>query len=125
MAGEEDERRGGRDRNDRSRGGKGRRDRSESRNEPRAETRKPERDIEVVAEKRQETIEESTCGKTPHAMKPRKSHRQPRDYRVNPANDDHRERRQRNHRRHDDGRPTPVGFGDDIPAFMLIVANSK
>jgi superfamily II DNA/RNA helicase len=44
--------------------------------------------------------------------------------RPNPANDDQRERRQRHHRDHDDG-PTPVGFGDDIPAFMLIVANAK
>lgn len=39
-----------------------------------------------------------------------------------PANDDHRERRRR---RDDDDGPTPVGFGDDIPAFMLIVANAK
>ncbi|NTI74695.1 DEAD/DEAH box helicase [Rhizobium rhizogenes] len=39
------------------------------------------------------------------------------------ANDDNRERRNR-YRDHDDG-PTPVGFGDDIPAFMLIVANAK
>ncbi|SFB38618.1 Superfamily II DNA and RNA helicase [Rhizobium sp. NFR07] len=39
----------------------------------------------------------------------------------NPANDDNRDRRR--HRDHDDG-PTPVGFGDDIPAFMLIVANA-
>jgi superfamily II DNA/RNA helicase len=44
--------------------------------------------------------------------------------RPNPANDDHRERRARQHRDHDDG-PTPVGFGDDIPAFMLIVAGAK
>ena len=40
-----------------------------------------------------------------------------------PANDDNRERRNR-YRDHDDG-PTPVGFGDDIPAFMLIAANAK
>ncbi|MFK0163063.1 DEAD/DEAH box helicase [Rhizobium sp. NPDC090279] len=39
------------------------------------------------------------------------------------ANDDNRERRNR-YRDHDDG-PTPVGFGDDIPAFMLIVASAK
>ncbi|MBN8931932.1 MAG: DEAD/DEAH box helicase, partial [Rhizobium pusense] len=39
------------------------------------------------------------------------------------ANDDNRDRR-RHYRDHDDG-PTPVGFGDDIPAFMLIVANAK
>jgi superfamily II DNA/RNA helicase len=38
-----------------------------------------------------------------------------------PANDDNRERRARYHRDQDDG-PTPLGFGDDIPAFMLIVA---
>ncbi len=45
-----------------------------------------------------------------------------RHARPNPANDDgrrDRDRRHRNHRDHDDG-PTPVGFGDDIPAFMLI-----
>ncbi len=129
VAGEEDERRGGRDRNDRSRGGKGRRDRSESRpdsrNENRAETRKPERDAEVVAEKRQETIEEAPVARPARNEAEKSNHRQPRDYRVNPANDDHRERRQRNHRRNDDDGPTPVGFGDDIPAFMLIVANSK
>src|SRR5690606_11319954 len=40
-----------------------------------------------------------------------------------PANDDHRERRARHHRDQDDG-PTPVGFGDDIPAFMLVVASA-
>jgi superfamily II DNA/RNA helicase len=39
-----------------------------------------------------------------------------------PANDDNR--RSRYHRDHDDG-PTPLGFGDDIPAFMLIVASAK
>jgi hypothetical protein len=39
-----------------------------------------------------------------------------------PANDDSHERRQRYHRDHDDG-PTPVGFGDDVPAFMLIGSN--
>ncbi len=47
-----------------------------------------------------------------------------RNSRPNPANDDHRERRRNHYRDHDDG-PTPVGFGDDIPAFMLIVANAK
>ena len=43
--------------------------------------------------------------------------------RQNPANDDHRDRRRRERDR-DDG-PTPVGFGDDIPAFMLIASNAK
>jgi superfamily II DNA/RNA helicase len=45
-----------------------------------------------------------------------------RGNRPYPANDDNRDRRR--HRDHDDG-PTPVGFGDDIPAFMLIAANAK
>ncbi|WOS64372.1 DEAD/DEAH box helicase [Sinorhizobium fredii] len=41
----------------------------------------------------------------------------------NAANDDNRDRRHRNRRDHDDG-PTPVGFGDEIPAFMLIVGKA-
>ena len=52
-----------------------------------------------------------------------KSHNGSRERRPYPANDDNRDRR-RHHRDHDDG-PTPVGFGDDIPAFMLIVASAK
>ncbi|MGO4436209.1 DEAD/DEAH box helicase [Rhizobium sp. RAF56] len=52
-----------------------------------------------------------------------KSNNGARNSRPYPANDDNRDRR-RYHRDHDDG-PTPVGFGDDIPAFMLIVANAK
>jgi len=52
-------------------------------------------------------------------QKPQNNARGGRPY---PANDDNRERRR--HRDHDDG-PTPVGFGDDIPAFMLIAANAK
>jgi superfamily II DNA/RNA helicase len=39
------------------------------------------------------------------------------------ANDDNRDRRGRNRRDRDDG-PTPVGFGDDIPAFMLIAGKA-
>lgn len=41
-----------------------------------------------------------------------------------PANDDNRDRRRNRYHDHDDG-PTPVGFGDDIPAFMLVVAAAK
>lgn len=41
----------------------------------------------------------------------------------NAANDDNRDRRNRHRRDHDDG-PTPVGFGDDIPAFMLIAGKA-
>jgi hypothetical protein len=51
--------------------------------------------------------------------KPQQSSRAARPY---PANDDNRDRRR--YRDHDDG-PTPVGFGDEIPAFMLITANAK
>lgn len=56
----------------------------------------------------------------------RKHERAPRNFERNhnsspPANDDNR---RRHYRDHDDG-PTPVGFGDDIPAFMLIVATAK
>ncbi|WP_454849585.1 DEAD/DEAH box helicase [Rhizobium binxianense] len=51
-----------------------------------------------------------------------KPHNSARGNRPYPANDDNRDRRR--HRDHDDG-PTPVGFGDDIPAFMLIAANAK
>jgi len=58
----------------------------------------------------------------------RKAERRPtqgnRSARSNPANDDQRERRRSHYRDHDDG-PTPVGFGDEIPAFMLIVAAAK
>ena len=41
----------------------------------------------------------------------------------NAANDDNRDRRNRNRRDYDDG-PTPVGFGDEIPAFMLIAGKA-
>ncbi len=51
-------------------------------------------------------------------------HRQERPVRAaNPANDDNRDRRNRHRRDHDDG-PTPVGFGDEIPAFMLIAGKA-
>lgn len=44
-----------------------------------------------------------------------------RPERPYPANDDARRRR---YQQQDDG-PTPVGFGDDIPAFMLTSAALK
>ena len=40
-----------------------------------------------------------------------------------PANDDNRDRRNR-YRRDDDDGPTPLGFGDEIPAFMLIAGKA-
>ncbi|SER45495.1 DEAD/DEAH box helicase [Rhizobium sp. NFR03] len=48
----------------------------------------------------------------------------PRNHRpASPANDDNRDRRNRYRRDHDDG-PTPVGFGDEIPAFMLVAGKA-
>jgi superfamily II DNA/RNA helicase len=80
----------------------------------------------VTPEPRQATVNEEASVSRPARSEAEKTNRAPRgDSRPYPANDDHRERRQRNHRRNDDDGPTPVGFGDDIPAFMLIVANSK
>ena len=74
-----------------------------SREETRVVERQPERQSERHSEPR-------------HQPQPASA----RQSRPNPANDDgRRDRRHRNHRDHDDG-PTPVGFGDDIPAFMLI-----
>jgi len=79
-----------------------------------------------------EAVEEAFVEARVENVKPeRKADRKPQNNGGNrhtrpspaPANDDNRERRQRYHRDHDDG-PTPVGFGDDIPAFMLIVANA-
>ena len=80
-----------------------------------------------------EAVEEAFVEARVETVKPeRKADRKPQNSGGNrnsrptpapaPANDDNRERRQRYHRDHDDG-PTPIGFGDDIPAFMLIVAN--
>ncbi|MDH6267156.1 superfamily II DNA/RNA helicase [Rhizobium sp. SG_E_25_P2] len=59
---------------------------------------------------------ESSMAKTPQAPK-----RDYRDERPYPANDDNRRRRYQDR---DDG-PTPVGFGDDIPAFMMVSAAIK
>ena len=75
-----------------------------------------------------ETVEEVAVEASQEQNRPeRRSERRPqpaaRAGRQNPANDDSRDRRSRHRRDQDDG-PTPVGFGDDIPAFMLIVANA-
>jgi superfamily II DNA/RNA helicase len=56
----------------------------------------------------------------------RRPEKEPRNHERNhtaPAINDNRDRR-RHYRDHDDG-PTPVGFGDDIPAFMLITVNAR
>ncbi|ULJ73228.1 DEAD/DEAH box helicase [Rhizobium gallicum] len=73
-----------------------------------------------------EAIEAAAPAKAESVKHERKAENKPqnnaRNSRPYPANDDNRERRR--YRDHDDG-PTPVGFGDDIPAFMLIAANAK
>ncbi|MDO9417142.1 DEAD/DEAH box helicase [Pararhizobium sp.] len=79
---------------------------------------------EVVVEAKAEAVkserpvrqEQKIDAKPPEA----RNHRQaPQPY---PANDDNRNRN-RYRRDHDDG-PTPVGFGDEIPAFMLIAGKA-
>ncbi|MFD1744118.1 DEAD/DEAH box helicase [Rhizobium helianthi] len=102
----------GRDK-DKGRGKRGAGAKSESRHQD--DTQKAGSDVT-------ETRTESVSAEQPKVDNRR--HNQGRNSRPYPANDDHRERRRNHHRDHDDG-PTPVGFGDDIPAFMLIVANAK
>ncbi len=75
-----------------------------------------ETDDVVRAEKKVESVKTERKADNKHNNNPRHA-------RPYPANDDNRDRRNR-YRDQDDG-PTPVGFGDDIPAFMLIVANAK
>ena len=98
---------------DRERGG---RDRGGRDKKP-AEQRKQET-VEVVAEERVVTTPEPREERKP-ASRPAPQQNRGND-RPRPANDDNQRRR----RRDDDDGPTPVGFGDDIPAFMLIVANA-
>jgi superfamily II DNA/RNA helicase len=70
---------------------------------------------------------EKPMAKNPAAAKrdsaPRERSNNDRSYqdRPYPANDDNRRRR---YQQQDDG-PTPVGFGDDVPAFMLTSAAIK
>jgi superfamily II DNA/RNA helicase len=125
--------RGGRDR-DRSRGRKGESRTAESRAEPRAEPRaesKPEIRAESRVETRIETIETEEKVDVVKAERKAEGRPQnsPRSQRAGnhaaprPANDDSRDRRNR-YRRDDDDGPTPLGFGDDVPAFMLIAGKA-
>ncbi|WP_429128391.1 DEAD/DEAH box helicase [Ensifer sp. 4252] len=78
-----------------------------------------EAEIEAVVE-RVESVKPARNAET----KQGNGHRPERPVRAaNPANDDNRDRRNRHRRDHDDG-PTPVGFGDEIPAFMLIAGKA-
>ncbi|HEV7436263.1 MAG TPA: DEAD/DEAH box helicase [Pseudorhizobium sp.] len=105
------------------RGRKGR-----GRDKERSRGKRDRTQIEVAVDADNETQEEVVVeapAENVTAPSERRGERRPhpvaRGNRQGPANDDRRERRHR-HRDHDDG-PTPVGFGDDIPAFMLVVAN--
>jgi superfamily II DNA/RNA helicase len=101
--------RGGRDR-DRSRGRKG-----ETRSaEPRIETSETEEKVEAVKAERKTEGRPQNPARNPRAA----NHSAPR-----PANDDSRDRRNRYRRDEDDG-PTPLGFGDEVPAFMLIAGKA-
>ncbi|MGQ3213868.1 DEAD/DEAH box helicase [Shinella sp.] len=104
--------RGGRDRDrDRSRG----RSKGEARvTETRIETVETEEKVEVVKAERKAEGRPQTPARNPRAA----NHAAPR-----PANDDSRDRRNR-YRRDDDDGPTPLGFGDEVPAFMLVAGKA-
>ena len=112
---------------DRGRKGRGQaKDRSRDKDRGRGKRSESAPKPEPVAE--METVEEVAVEASqeqngPERRTERRSQPAARASRPNPANDDSRDRRSRHRRDHDDG-PTPVGFGDDIPAFMLIVANA-
>jgi superfamily II DNA/RNA helicase len=69
---------------------------------------------------------EATETEMPRAAQAPKKTEAPRPDRRphSPANDDNRRRENRRYHQNDDG-PTPVGFGDDVPAFMLTSAALK
>ena len=72
-----------------------------------------------------ETAEtESVMAKSNAAVKKEHAPRHDRQERPYPANDDNRARQNRRRHENDDG-PTPIGFGDDVPAFMLTSAALK
>ncbi len=125
MAESQDEGRGRRGSRDKDKDkDKGRERRGGRRSEAKSEPAK-EREAEPV--KAREAAEVIEPARTESVNSERKADRRPnpgnRSARPNPANDDQRDRR-RHYRDQDDG-PTPVGFGDEIPAFMLIVAAAK
>ncbi|WP_165219373.1 DEAD/DEAH box helicase [Affinirhizobium pseudoryzae] len=112
----------------RGRGGKGRerdkdrdKDRGRGKRGHKADIR-VEQDADDVAEiTPRETRTDSVAAEPQKAEHRKHQHGGRNPGRPYPANDDHQRRR----RRDDDDGPTPVGFGDDIPAFMLIVASAK
>ncbi len=112
----------------RERGRDGRKDRkkdgdrgSKARSDHKSDTVRvdSEAEIETVVE-RAESVKPARSAENKQAQ----NNRGDRPVRAsNPANDDNRDRRNRHRRDYDDG-PTPVGFGDEIPAFMLIAGKA-
>lgn len=103
---------------------KGRERRGGHKSDTRSEYVKPAEEQQVMEAVKVEAIKVEPVATERKTDKRRDQN--PRNNRNNPypANDDNRDRRRNRHHDHDDG-PTPVGFGDDIPAFMLIVAAAK
>ena len=85
-----------------------------------------EKDVETPMIEAVETVAAQPEVREPVRQQTERHQHQPaaRQQRPYPANDDGRRDRRHRHRDHDDG-PTPVGFGDDIPAFMLIAGLAK
>jgi superfamily II DNA/RNA helicase len=80
-------------------------------------------DVEASARERVEATE-TEMPRAAQAPKKSDAPRHERRPHSPPANDDNRRREGRRYHQNDDG-PTPVGFGDDVPAFMLTSAALK
>nr|WP_314093915.1 DEAD/DEAH box helicase [uncultured Shinella sp.] len=113
-----------RPRNGRDRGGRDR-DRDRSRGRGKGEARVPEPRIETVetVEKVEEVVKAERKAEGRPQNNPARNPRAANHAAPRPANDDSRDRRNR-YRRDDDDGPTPLGFGDDVPAFMLIAGKA-
>ncbi|MGV3551892.1 DEAD/DEAH box helicase [Rhizobium sp.] len=79
-------------------------------------------DVETSPRERVEATESEMPRAAQASKKPEASRHERRPH--SPANDDNRRRDNRRYHQNDDG-PTPVGFGDDVPAFMLTSAALK
>lgn len=122
---------------------KGRSDRRSSSGRDRSRDRSPRKDtpvhktdtqkvetgavIDIDSKRPEKTMAKNTAAAKkevaprPERSQHERSHERNYSDRPYPANDDNRRRR---YHQQDDG-PTPVGFGDDVPAFMLTSAAIK
>jgi superfamily II DNA/RNA helicase len=80
-------------------------------------------DVEATAHDRDDAME-TPMPRAAQAPKKSDASRPERRPHAAAANDDNRARQNRRYHQNDDG-PTPVGFGEDIPAFMLITSAIK